>query len=123
MDLKGFDVKWLKGIMFATSEAKKVKKDGRETIRHIPVERQATADDVLNWRVDGDQVVIVTKDGRKYRVDKGESGDGGPSGAPTIDQIKDEILKIKPDFDFKGLKVKAEYVQALEDLTKEQAKE
>ncbi len=118
-----FKPEWLKGIMFTTSEPKKVKKDGKETTRHIAVERPARAEDVLNWRDAGDKIVIVTKDGQKYRVDKGKSGDGGASDEPTIADIKGEIVKINPDFDFKGLKVKADYVQALEDLKTKQGKE
>ncbi len=41
----------------------------------------------------------------------------------TVKQLTDAIALIKPDFDFKGLKVKADYVRALTDLKAAQAPE
>ena len=65
-----FDAKWLKGLSFRTSKKEKVKTDGGEKAVYRPVERPLKEDDLLSWRIDGGQVVLVTKDGRKYRIDK-----------------------------------------------------
>ncbi|GER92682.1 hypothetical protein A45J_0400 [hot springs metagenome] len=67
---KQIDAKYLKGLKFRTSEAKKVKEDGEEKVRHTPVERDLTTDDVLDWKDKGDSVTVVTKDGQKYNVSK-----------------------------------------------------
>lgn len=67
---KQIDSKYLKGLKFRTSESKKVKEGGAEKTRFFPVERDLTQDDVLDWKDNGDSVVIVTKDGQKYNVSK-----------------------------------------------------
>lgn len=81
------DAKFLKGLTYKTSEAKKSKDDnGKEKTAFIPVERALKPEDVLGWKDRGNTVVIVAKDGRKYRIEK-EVGDapkgkkGGDSGA------------------------------------------
>jgi len=61
------DGKWLKGLLFRTSERKQPK---GEAARHVPVERKLRPSDVLDWRDTGETLVIVTADGRKHIVDK-----------------------------------------------------
>jgi hypothetical protein len=60
----------LKGISFtgANQEKQKDPESGRTRIVSTPFKRQATADDVLSFREDGSDMVIVLKDGMKYRV-------------------------------------------------------
>lgn len=66
-----FDKKWLTGIVITGSTEKQSKNDtGRITRKYIPWERPAKATDVLSWADLGDTVVIVTKDGKKYRQAK-----------------------------------------------------
>lgn len=67
---KSIDAKFLDGLTFSTSEAKKVKKDGQEKTQYIPVERPLRPGDVIDWKDLGDSVTIVTADGKKYSVDK-----------------------------------------------------
>lgn len=69
------DAKYLKGLKFRTSEAKKVKENGADKTKYIPVERDLTQDDVLDWKDNGDSVTIVTKDGQKYGVSKSPDKD------------------------------------------------
>jgi len=64
------DQKFLEGIKMTGADEKTVEKDGRKTIQNIPWERQAKEEDVLSWKDYGDYVVIVIKDGRKYKVEK-----------------------------------------------------
>lgn len=80
------DAKWLKGLTYKTSEAKKVKDDnGKTKTSWIPVERALKPDDVLAVKDKGATVVIVAKDGRKHGVEKEaaetakgkKGGDGG----------------------------------------------
>lgn len=61
------DGKWLKGLVFRTSERKQPK---GEAARHVPVERKLRPSDVLAWEDQGETIVIVTADGSKYSVDK-----------------------------------------------------
>ncbi len=61
------DVKWLKGLVFRTSERKQPK---GEAARHVPVERKLRPSDVLAWEDRGETIVIVAGDGSKYVVDK-----------------------------------------------------
>ncbi|MDA8140394.1 MAG: hypothetical protein M0036_17240 [Desulfobacteraceae bacterium] len=66
-----FDAKWLTGKTYRTSQAKKQKGEGgKETTVRVPVERPLTQGDLLGWRITGAEVVLVTKDGRKYRMPK-----------------------------------------------------
>ena len=84
--MEEINAKFLRGLTYKTSEAKKSKDDnGKEKTAFIPVERALKPEDVLDWKDRGDAVVIVAKDGRKYRVEtdagdapKGKKGgDGG----------------------------------------------
>lgn len=60
---------YLKGLTFTTSEPRKAKgEDGREGIKHVPVERALKPEDVLDWKDCGDRVVMVTADGQKTTV-------------------------------------------------------
>lgn len=61
-----FDKKWLKGLKFSTTKVEKI--DGKE--KRVPVVRLLTEAEVLSWRIDGKQVVIVAADGKKHRVEK-----------------------------------------------------
>ncbi|MDA8137990.1 MAG: hypothetical protein M0036_04980 [Desulfobacteraceae bacterium] len=64
-----FDPKWLKGLTLRAAEAEKFKDEsGREQIRHKPTERPLTQDDLLDWKISGKEVILVTKDGRKHHV-------------------------------------------------------
>jgi hypothetical protein len=72
-----FDPKWLEGLKFHYANKKIVEKNGRKTLQAIPMERPLKEEDLLelpngerSWRDLGDKVVIVTKDGRKYTVEK-----------------------------------------------------
>lgn len=65
-----FNGKWLAGLTFKGAAEKKIKEEGRERVRHTPFERPLTEKDVLGWRVDGAEVVIVAADGRKHRAKK-----------------------------------------------------
>lgn len=67
---KQIDAKYLKGLKFRTSEEKVVTEDGRKVKKYVPVERDLTPDDVLDWKDYGDDVVIVTADGQKHVVSK-----------------------------------------------------
>lgn len=82
------DAKLLKGLTFKTAEIRETKDEnsGKPIKKSLPVERALKPADVLDWKDLGDTVVIVAKDGRKYRVEK-EAGDapkgkkGGDGGA------------------------------------------
>lgn len=66
----------LKGLTFHTNKAIEEKDEhgqvvmvhGRPKVRYIPVERDLTEDDVLKYYVSDGAHVIVTKDGKKYRI-------------------------------------------------------
>lgn len=77
------DARLLKGLTYRTSEVKKTKDDnGKEKRSWTPVERALKPEDVLDWKDRGGTVVIVAKDGRKYRVEKAAEGKkGGKDGA------------------------------------------
>lgn len=61
---------YLTGLTFKSS--KPVKGEG-DKITHQATERALRPDDVLNWTDQGETVVIVAADGRKYRVVKKEA--------------------------------------------------
>ncbi len=69
--MAGINPKWLAGLKYHTSEKKEINKDGRKVAHYIPLERALTEADVLSYRIVGEEVVIVTKDGQKYRVPRG----------------------------------------------------
>lgn len=35
---------------------------------YTPITRDMSLDDVLSWKINGKEIVIVSKDGKKYRV-------------------------------------------------------
>lgn len=69
---------YLKGLTFRTNKAVEMKDEngepvmvgGKPRMSYIPVERELRDEDVLNVREADGELVIVTKDGRKYRVEK-----------------------------------------------------
>lgn len=61
------DAKYLKGLKFTSSVKKQVP---GEAVKHHLVERRLGPADVLDWKDDGETLVIVAADGRKYIVDK-----------------------------------------------------
>jgi len=69
---------YLKGLTFRTNKAVEMKDEngkpvlvgGKPRMTYIPVERELREEDVLNVREADGELVIVTKDGRKYRVEK-----------------------------------------------------
>ncbi len=69
---------YLKGLTFRTNKAVDMKDDngkpvlvgGKPRMTYIPVERELREEDVLNVREADGELVIVTKDGRKYRIEK-----------------------------------------------------
>ncbi len=63
---KPINKKYLAGLTFRTNQVI----DGADGRRFIPVERELTQDDVLNWREEGSVLVIITADGRKQRVER-----------------------------------------------------
>ncbi|WP_305042380.1 hypothetical protein [Geoalkalibacter sp.] len=67
---EGFDKKWLAGLKFNSSKAKTVERDGRQIVTYEPTERPLREQDVLAWSDQGDEVELVTGDGRKLRVAK-----------------------------------------------------
>lgn len=76
---KGRSLKpYLKGLTFRTNKAVEMKDEsgkpvmigGKPRMNYIPVERELREEDVLNVREADGELVIVTKDGRKYRVEK-----------------------------------------------------
>jgi len=68
---EGIDPRWLKGLVYrGRKEGKPVEKDGRKVKTFTPVEREMKATDVLSFRIEGNEVVIVTADGQKVRVKK-----------------------------------------------------
>ena len=74
---KKLDPKWLEGLKFHTAETKIVEKNGRKTLQAIPIERPLNEEDLLvkpdgslAFTDCGDKVIIATKDGKKYTVEK-----------------------------------------------------
>ena len=63
---EAIDKKYLEGLVFKSSKAKK----GDNGTVHTPTERPLTPADVLDWRDNGKELVIVAADGQKYRVAK-----------------------------------------------------
>lgn len=71
------DPKWLEGLKFYYADKKMVEKNGRKTLQAIPMERPLKESDLLDlpngeksWKDLGDKIVMVTKNGKKYTVDK-----------------------------------------------------
>lgn len=64
------DKKYLAGLTYRGSKAKKVQDDSGTKVQHVPFERPLSARDVLSWSDKGATVVIVAADGRKHVVGK-----------------------------------------------------
>ncbi len=63
-----FKPAWLDGLVYVGTKVERVKdKTGERKVRKR-VERPLAVGDILSWRIDGGQVVLVTADGKKYRV-------------------------------------------------------
>jgi len=65
--------KWLKDSIFkGKKEGEAIKKPGKKTKTRvfIPFERPMETADVLSFRIDGNEVVLITADGQKLRVKK-----------------------------------------------------
>jgi len=65
--------KWLKDRIFkGKKEGEAIKKPGKKTKTRvfIPFERPMETADVLSFRIDGNEVVLITADGQKLRVKK-----------------------------------------------------
>ena len=62
--------KYLEGLIFSTSRPEKYNHEGVEKVRHIPVTRELTEKEILDWAIVGNEVVIVAADGKKHRVKK-----------------------------------------------------
>lgn len=71
---KPIDKKFLAGLTFRTSKAKKVQGEDGAKVQHVPVERELAPEDVLDWLDTGAAVVIVAADGRKHTVAKAAKG-------------------------------------------------
>jgi hypothetical protein len=67
---KKIDPRWLKGLKYHSADTKIVEKNGRKTLQAIPTDRAATENDILNWKEYPDKIVIVLKDGMKYKINK-----------------------------------------------------
>lgn len=65
---EGFKKEWLAGQVYRGSKIKEVVKDGRKVRVPERYERPLTEKDVLSFRVEGDQVIMVTADGQKLTV-------------------------------------------------------
>lgn len=63
------DPEWLEGLEFRGATQAKNLVEGRTRLTGKPFIRPLEPGDVLSHRIDGDQVTIVTKDGRKHTVE------------------------------------------------------
>lgn len=71
---KAIDAKYLKGLVYRSSAFEKDKENG--TTRHLPVKRDLTPEDVLDWKDNGSTITLVTADGQKYVVEKKAAAQG-----------------------------------------------
>lgn len=85
---KAIEAKFLVGLMIAVLVEKKIKGEKGEEVRKVPVERELTPDDVLDWKDKGDAIVIVAADGQKHVVSKRASAPGDPDGGKGKDTGK-----------------------------------
>jgi len=67
---KAIEAKYLMGLTITVLAEKKIKGADGEEIRRVPVERELTPEDVLDWKDKGDAVTIVAADGTKHIVSK-----------------------------------------------------
>ena len=72
MAAKPIDAKYLKGLVYRSSEPRKTE----EGTRHVPTERELAPGDVLDWKDNGATVTIVTGDGQKHVVEKKAAAQG-----------------------------------------------
>ena len=66
----GLDQKYLKGLNFSDAEEKEIEDGGVKKKKMVPRIQPLQPAHVLSWKEDGKEIVIVTKDGKKYRVKK-----------------------------------------------------
>ena len=90
---KKLDPKWLEGLKFHTAETKIVEKNGRKTLQAVAKQRPMKEGDILvkpdgslAFTDYGDKVVIATKDGKKYTVEKNPKPKAVPK--ETVDPKK-----------------------------------
>jgi len=72
------DAKYLKGLKYRGANEKIVEEDGRKKRKYIPYERDLMPDDVMSFNDKGAEVVIATKDGKKYKVSKKSEAEAKP---------------------------------------------
>lgn len=66
---KTIDAKFLKGLIYRTAEAKKIKGEDGVKVQHIPRERNLRPADVLDYALTGAGLVTVAGDGQKHTVE------------------------------------------------------
>ena len=66
------DPKYLKGLFYHDHIAKETIKEGRRRIEYEKIQRPLEVEDILSWKEYLEEIVFVTKDGRKYRFPKKE---------------------------------------------------
>lgn len=64
--------KYLKGLSYNGAKHEEVfdKKLGKKKMVHTPFERPLAPGDVMDWKDNGEVIVIVAKDGKKHEVNK-----------------------------------------------------
>lgn len=62
----------IKGLEVREAEVRVIEEDGKKVKRSFPLTRKMREEDVLSWKEYGDEVVIVSMDGRKHRVSKNQ---------------------------------------------------
>lgn len=60
----------IKGLEVRDAEVREIEEDGKKVKRHYPLTRKMREDDVLSWKEYSDEVVVVSKDGRKHHISK-----------------------------------------------------
>ncbi len=67
---KTLNPKYLQGIIYHDAEEREVEEDGLKKKKKFPRVQPMRLEHVLSWREDGKEIVIVSMDGKKYRVKK-----------------------------------------------------
>lgn len=67
------------------SEGKPVMVNGKPKAKYVPHVRKMTPGDVLNSYETDEQYVVISKDGSKYRLEKGEDEKKGRGKKPETD--------------------------------------
>jgi len=62
----------IKGLEVREAEVRMIEEDGKKVKRSFPLTRKMREGDVVSWKEYGDEVVIVSADGRKHRVSKNQ---------------------------------------------------